>query len=106
MIELDTEILTGAATYALSGFLGSIGAVASYLYEIDRGKREFKFSSIACVSIIGLVMGAASASFIPDHEHLVGVTLIAGLVSYPLLGAAKEKVGPFVDRTIERIWRA
>lgn len=88
----------------LSGFLGSIGAVASYLYEIDRGRRNFSFFSVSSVSITGLVVGAASTSFIPTKDHLVGVTLIAGLVSYPLLGAAKERVGPFLDRVLQKMW--
>lgn len=103
-MDLDQTLMKNIISYILAGVLGSIGGMASYLHDVDRGKRSFSFASVIYVSIIGLVMGAAAGSFVPADNNLFGITLFIGLVSYRLLSEIKERLGAVADKLLERVF--
>jgi len=99
---MDQNLIEKIIEYFLAGLLGSIGAVASFFYEVDKGRRFFNFRAMLFVSVIGFVVGSAAGSFIPEGDNWYGLTLIVGLNSYPIIGAMRERVGPALDKILKK----
>jgi hypothetical protein len=86
----------------LAGVLGLLGSVASFFYQIDRGKRCFTFSSMFIWSFIGFVVGTMIGSFVPTGENWYGISTAAGVASSPIMASLTEKVMPIIERFFKK----
>tara|TARA_R110002020_G_scaffold67718_4_gene177626 strand:- start:61 stop:378 length:318 start_codon:yes stop_codon:yes gene_type:complete len=94
----EPNFITQVVNLLIAGFLGMIGSVASFFYEIDKGRRKFTLLGMFFVSVVGFVIGTTAGAFIPTGENWHGWTLVVGLNAYPILGAMKERSASVIDK--------
>lgn len=98
----DPELVKQIIESVFAGLLGLIGAIASFFYEVDKGRKAFTFKSMFFTSFIGFVMGTAAGSFIPAGENWYGWTVVIGINAYPIMSAMKERAGPLLNKLLNK----
>lgn len=87
----DPQLIKTLLGIAVSGFLGLLGGIATFFYEVDNGTRRFTWFGMLAMSVVAFVVGAIAGEFIPDDQNYYGLTMAVGVNAYPFFRFVRKQ---------------
>ena len=94
----DPNVLKSLIGILISGLLGLVGGIATFFYEVDKGKRKFTWLGMLSMSVVAFVVGAIAGEFIPNGENYYGLTMVVGVNAYPFFNFVQRQAAKYIKR--------
>jgi uncharacterized membrane protein YeaQ/YmgE (transglycosylase-associated protein family) len=82
----------------ISGLLGVVGAMATFFYEVDSGKRKFTWFGMLTMTLVAFVVGSIAGEFIPRGENYYGLTIAVGVNAYPIYNFIRKQLDKYMSK--------
>ena len=62
----------------VAGFLGAMGGVARFFFDVDRGRRNFSCVGFMATTGVAFIAGCSVGELLPEDTSFYGITMVAG----------------------------